>query len=135
MIKYSAEDVKQSDSGGGEYKPREEFEEGSYYCEVKEVRDGKRANQYGICFKEVNSGNIICCDNLTFEGRALGIANKKIKTIDPAFSVGKDYDEQTLVGKRVNLLLENETFNGRTSLRPKFKSENFGYTAEADVPF
>jgi len=135
MIKYSAEDVKQSDSGGGEYKPREEFEEGSYYCEVKEVRDGKRANQYGICYKEVNSGNIICWDNLTFEGRALGIANKKIKTIDPSFSVGEDYDEQTLVGKRVNLLLENETFNGRTSLRPKFKSENFGYTAEADVPF
>ena len=135
MIKYSAEDVKQSDSGGGEYKPREEFEEGSYYCEVKEVRDGKRTNQYGICFKEVNSGNIICWDNLTFEGRALGIANKKIKTIDPSFAVGEDYDEQTLVGKRVNLLLENETFNGRTSLRPKFKSENFGYTAEADVPF
>ena len=135
MIKYSVEDVAKSDSGDGEYKPNEEFEEGSYYCEVKEVRDGKRANQYGICYKEVNSGNIICWDNLTFEGRALGIANKKIKTIDPSFAVGEDYDEQTLVGKRVNLLLENETFNGRTSLRPKFKSENFGYTAEADVPF
>ena len=135
MIKYSVEDVKNSDSGDGEYKPKEEFEEGSYYCEVKEVRVGKRANQYGICFKEVNSGNIICWDNLTFEGRALGIANKKIKTIDPAFAVGEDYDEQTLVGKRVNLLLENDTLNGRTSLRPKTKSENFGYTAEADVPF
>ena len=84
---------------------------------------------------DVICGEIICWDNLTFEGRALGIANKKIKTIDPAFAVGEDYDEQTLVGKRVNLLLENETFNGRTSLRPKFKSENFGYTAEADVPF
>ena len=135
MIKYSVEDVAKSDSGDGEYKPKEEFEEGSYYCEVKEVRDGKRANQYGICYKEVNSGNIICWDNLTFEGRALGIANKKIKTIDPSFEIGKEYDEQNLVGKRVNLLLENETFNGRTSLRPKFKSENFGYTAEADVPF
>ena len=135
MIKYSVEDVAKSDSGDGDYKPKEEFEAGSYYCEVKEVRDGKRANQYGICYKEVNSGNIICWDNLTFEGRALGIANKKIKTIDPAFAVGEDYDEQTLVGKRVNLLLETETFNGRTSLRPKFKSENFGYTAEADVPF
>jgi hypothetical protein len=131
MIKYSAEDVKNSD--GGEYKSN--FEEGSYYCEVKEVRDGNRPNQYGVCFKEVNSGNVICWDNLTFSGRALGIAHKKIKIIDPKFVVGEDFDEQTLVGKRVNLLLENETFNGRTSLRPKFKSENFGYTAEADVPF
>ena len=131
MIKYSEEDVKNSD--GGEYKSN--FEAGSYYCEVKEVRDGNRPNQYGICFKEVNSGNVICWDNLTFAGRALGIAHKKIKVIDPSFVVGEGFDEQTLVGKRVNLLLENETFNGRTSLRPKTKSENFGYTVEADVPF
>ena len=34
MIKYSVEDVNNSDSGEGEYKPKEEFEEGSYYCEV-----------------------------------------------------------------------------------------------------
>ena len=79
MIKYSVEDVAKSDSGDGEYKPKEEFEEGSYYCEVKEVRDGKRANQYGICFKEVNSGNIICWDNLTFEGRALAVSYTHLK--------------------------------------------------------
>tara|TARA_R110000824_G_scaffold397995_1_gene601387 strand:+ start:900 stop:1304 length:405 start_codon:yes stop_codon:yes gene_type:complete len=134
MIKYSEEEVKDSD-GGDVYVPKEEFEEGSYYCEVKEVRDGKRAKQYGICYKEVESGDIICWDNLTFDGKALGIAHKKILMLDPEFKVGEEYDEQNLVGKRVNLLLENETFNGRTSLRPKFKSENFGYTAEADVPF
>jgi len=134
MIKYSEEEVKDSD-GGDVYVPKEEFSEGSYYCEVKEVRDGKRAKQYGICYKEVESGDIICWDNLTFDGKALGIAHKKILMLDPGFKVGEEYDEQNLVGKRVNLLLENETFNGRTSLRPKFKSENFGYTAEADVPF
>lgn len=132
-IQYTEFDVKESDNTETlEYK---KFDEGTYYCEVKEVRDGKKPNQYGICFKEVKSGDIICWDNLTFSGKALGIANKKIKTIDPDFEVGKEYNEQNLVGKRVTLLVEFETFNGKTSLRPKFKSDNFGYTKDEDIPF
>ena len=132
-IQYTEFDVKESDNTETlEYK---KFDEGTYYCEVKEVRDGKKPNQYGICFKEVKSGDIICWDNLTFSGKALGIANKKIKTIDPDFEVGKEYNEQNLVGKRVTLLVEFETFNGRTSLRPKCKSDNFGYTKDEDIPF
>lgn len=132
-IQYTEFDVKESDNTETlEYK---KFDEGTYYCEVKEVRDGKKPNQYGICFKEVKSGDIICWDNLTFSGKALGIANKKIKTIDPNFEVGKEYNEQNLVGKRVTLLVEFETFNGKTSLRPKFKSDNFGYTKDEDIPF
>ena len=132
-IQYTEFDVKESDNTETlEYK---KFDEGTYYCEVKEVRDGKKPTQYGICFKEVKSGDIICWDNLTFSGKALGIANKKIKTIDPDFEVGKEYNEQNLVGKRVTLLVEFETFNGKTSLRPKFKSDNFGYTKDEDIPF
>ena len=132
-IQYTEFYVKESDNTETlEYK---KFDEGTYYCEVKEVRDGKKPNQYGICFKEVKSGDIICWDNLTFSGKALGIANKKIKTIDPDFEVGKEYNEQNLVGKRVTLLVEFETFNGKTSLRPKFKSDNFGYTKDEDIPF
>ena len=131
-IKYTEDEVFKSDSSDVEFK---KFDPGSYFCEVKEGRDGKQANQYGLCFKEVESGEIICWDNLTFAGRALGIANKKIKTIDPDFKVGEEYNEQNLVGKRVHLLLAWETFNGRTSLRPDFKSENFGYKKDDDVPF
>jgi len=136
MIKYTEEEVKESDSSSSEYTPKKEFKAGSYYCEVKEVRPSlKRENQFGLCFKEVQSGEIICWDNLTFDGRALGIANKKLKTLDPTFAVGADYDENELVGKRVNLLLEFETFNGNTRLSPKFKATNFGYSADTDVPF
>ena len=132
-IKYTEDEVFKSDNTETvEYK---KFDEGSYYCELKEVRDGKKPNQYGICFKEVETGDIICWDNLTFAGKALGIANKKIKMIDPEFKVGEEYNEQNLVGKRVNLLVEYETFNGKTSLRPKFKSPNFGYSVDSDVPF
>ena len=132
-IQYTEADVTESDNT--ETVEYNKFDEGTYYCEVKEVRDGKKPNQYGICFKEVKSGDIICWDNLTFSGKALGIANKKIKTIDPNFEVGKEYNEQNLVGKRVTLLVEFETFNGKTSLRPKFKSDNFGYTKDEDIPF
>ena len=132
-IQYTEADVTESDNTETvEYK---KFDEGTYYCEVKEVRDGKKPNQFCICFKEVKSGDIICWDYLTFSGKALGIANKKIKTIDPNFEVGKEYNEQNLVGKRVTLLVEFETFNGKTSLRPKFKSDNFGYTKDEDIPF
>ena len=35
----------------------------------------------------------------------------------------------------MTLLVEFETFNGKTSLRPKFKSDNFGYTKDEDIPF
>ena len=133
-IKYTEDEVFKSDSSMDRVEFKK-FDPGSYFCEVKEVRDGKKANQYGLCFKEVESGEIICWDNLTFVGKALGIANKKIKIIDPDFKVGEEYNEQNLVGKRVHLLLAWETFNGRTSLRPDFKSENFGYKKDDDVPF
>ena len=67
---------------------------------------------------------------------ALGIADRKVKCIDPNFKVGDEYDEQTLVGKRVTLLLEYDTYKGRTSLRPaRSKLNNFGYKADTDVPF
>ena len=60
---------------------------------------------------------------------------RKIQSIDPIFEVGEPYDEQNLVGKRVTLLLEYETYKENTSLRPKFKSKNFGYIADNDVAF
>ena len=61
MIKYTEEEVKESDSSSSEYTPKKEFKAGSYYCEVKEVRPSlKRENQFGLCFKEVQSGEIIC---------------------------------------------------------------------------
>ena len=134
MIKYSKEDVEKSDNDAG-YGPIKNFEEGSYFCEIVIVRDGNRPKSYNVCFKEVKSGEVICWDNLTFEGRALGIADRKIKCIDPIFEVGEPYDEQNLVGKRVTLLLEYETYNERTRLRPKFKSKDFGYTADWDALF
>ena len=134
MIKYTKEDIEKSDNDAGHY-PGKNFDKGSYYCEVAEVRDGNRPNQYGICFKEVQSGKIICWDNLTFSEKALGIAHKKLQSIDPAFKVNQEYNEQNLVGKRVTLLLEYETYKENTSLRPKFKSKNFGYIADNDVAF
>ena len=135
MIKYTNEDVVKSDNDAG-YCSGKNFDEGSYYCEVVEVRDGNRPYQYGICFKEVKSSEIICWDTLTFDGVALGIADRKVKCIDPNFKVGDEYDEQTLVGKRVTLVLEYDTYKGRASLRPaRSKQKNFGYKADTDVPF
>ena len=133
MIKYTKEDVTKSNNDALSCSG---FDEGSYYCEIIEVRDGNRPNSYGVCFKEVTSEKIICWDNLTFEGLGLGYANRKIQCIDPDFKIDKPYDEQKLVGKRVTLLLEKQTYNGRTSLRPKKNSTNFGYTADdSDVTF
>ena len=56
-IQYTEADVTESDNT--ETVEYNKFDEGTYYCEVKEVRDGKKANQYGLCFKEVESGEII----------------------------------------------------------------------------
>jgi len=131
-IYVTAVDVAKSDAGS-DSGPSVDFKPGRHNCEVKEVRDGNKPGQYGICFKEVKSGAIICWDNLTFHGKALGIAVKKAKMIDPEFKTDEDYDEQDFVGRRVTLELDNETFNGKTRLSPKFKAENFGYV-ESDVP-
>jgi hypothetical protein len=106
---------------------------GRYLAEVKEVREKKTKygdNMWSIHFCDAESGGSLCWDNLSFGPKGRGIAFKKLSLLgvpkdDQDFFEIEDKDD--LEGNRCYLNLVEETYEGKTDLKPDFHSDGFGY--------
>lgn len=113
---------------------------GSYEAEVVSVSEKKNDygdNIWGLKFKEIETGKNLCWDNLTFSKNARGSSLKKMSILGVEKNASGFYQIESkdeLVGMRVKLHLIEETYGGKTRLKPDYYSKNFGYEV-ADVPF
>lgn len=129
-VKFSDEDIEAEFAVGGE---------GEYQAEIAEVKESSTKNNdemWVLKFKNAETGEFLCYDNIVFSKNGKGIAWKKIKMLGVE-KKGEFYevdDPQELVGKRVALSLVKDTYQGKEKLVPDFESEGFGY-APADIPF
>ena len=118
-------------------------EPGNYESEVVEVKEQLTKNNdemWCLEFKDVETGETICFDNLVFSKKAAGIAFTKIKNLGVNKNEEGKYrcDSQDLIGLRTNLTLKVKTYKDVDSLTPDFNAENFGYKmdeANSDLPF
>ena len=129
---YSTKDIATKDSSSS-------YEEGIYDAEIAdaEVKTSKTTgNEYiGIRFKVVNEDGTLCFDNLHFTDKAKFFTGRKLKSL--GIQPDEDFDAGDLIGKRVTLTLVKKADDPRY-LEPDFKSNNYGYQADAteyDVPF
>tara|TARA_R110002051_G_scaffold157058_1_gene228662 strand:- start:1099 stop:1497 length:399 start_codon:yes stop_codon:yes gene_type:complete len=128
---YSTQDIAKKESSS--------YDEGIYDAEISdaEVKTSKATgNEYiGIRFKVVNEGGTLCYDNLHFTDKAKFFTGRKLKSL--GIEPDEDFDAGDLIGKRVTLTLVKKADDPRY-LEPDFKSDNYGYQADAsedDVPF
>lgn len=128
MVTFTEVQANESDSGS----EGRSLTAGSYLAEVKDVKV-KRDDQFSLGFKDTETGELICWDCLTFKGKALGIARKKIKALGivPDDKGVWDFEPTELIGMRVNLAVIDETWQGKKQLKPDMGSEGFGYQADS----
>jgi len=131
MVTFTEKEADVSDSGSVSVS----LKPGVYLAEVKHVKV-KRDDQFSLGFKDTKSGELLCWDCLTFAGKALGIARKKIKALGiiPNEEGVWDFEPLELIGTRVKLTLVTETWKGTDQLKPDMDTAGFGYV-EDDVPF
>ena len=132
MVNFTDAQADESDGGGASVST---MNAGSYLAEVKDIKI-KRDDQFSIGFKDSESGSFLTWDCLTFKGKALGIARKKIKALGiiPDEDGVWDFEPHELIGSRVNLILIEEEWKGAKQLKPDMNTAGFGYSA-ADIPF
>lgn len=130
MVTFTDKQADESDTDGDWA-----VEPGTYLAEVKDVKV-KRDDQFSLGFKDTETGDLLCWDCLTFKGKALGIARKKIKALGvvPDEKGVYDFEPAELIGSRVKLTLVVETWKGKKQLKPDQDAEGFGYVQD-DVPF
>ena len=118
-------------------------EPGEYESEVTDVTEHitkeNKDEMWSLQFKDVETGETICFDNLVFSKKAAGIAYTKLKHLGVSKNENDKYqcDSQDLIGLRVKLTLKVKTYKDGNSLTPDFNAENFGYKMmdPDDVPF
>lgn len=108
-------------------------EPGTYFSEVFHAKESKSKSGYemiNVGFKTVDTGRVICFDNLTFGGDALGIAATKVKAMGLTKDDASNYsfDAGELIGLQVNLTVISDVYNGILQLKPDFNADGFGYS-------
>ena len=109
---------------------------GVYSAEVSKVEWMKNGSLM-LRFKSAETGDSLCNDFLSFSDKAKFITARKLKLlglekVDGKYELSDEAGE--LVGKRVVLTLVPDDKNPKY-LQPDFKSENFGYKVDEDIPF
>ena len=109
---------------------------GIYSAEVSKVEWMKNGSLM-LRYKSAETGDSLCNDFLSFSDKAKFITARKLKLlglekVDGKYELSDEAGE--LVGKRVTLTLVPDDNNPKY-LQPDFKSENFGYQEDKDIPF
>lgn len=117
-------------------------EPGEYEGEVIDVKERVTQNDgdemWSLQFKDVQTGETICFDNLVFSKKGAGIAYTKLKQLGLSRNEAGFYECESsdLIGLRATLILKKDTYKDVDKLVPDFNAENFGYKMNEDgVPF
>ena len=129
-MEFSDEDMANPDDFGSMKEP------GRYLVEVKDVnekRNSNNDNQWGLQFKDVESGLTVCWDNLIFSQGGRGIAFTKMAMLGVQknqygkYSVGH---KDELVGMRAYITTVKDVYQGKERLKVDFNCDGFGYEPE-----
>lgn len=143
-MEFSEADMANPDDFGSMKEP------GRYLVEVKRVdekRNSNNDNQWGLQFKDVESGLTVCWDNLIFSQGGRGIAFTKMAMLGVPknqygkYSVGS---KDELMGMRAYITTVEDVYQGKERLKVDFNCDGFGYEPEFenavaggkdDIPF
>lgn len=129
--------VSKADADGGVL-----VEPGTYRAEVKDVREKTSRGgdaMLSLYFKDVDSGEGLCWDNVMLSGRGVGIGVKKMRALDGVTEEGDEYvfiDSGELIGRRCMLDVIHEEYDGKTRCVVDFAATDeargvfFGYGPE-----
>ena len=143
-MEFSDEDMANPDDFGSMKEP------GRYLVEVKDVNEKRNSNgdnQWGLQFKDVESGLTVCWDNLIFSQGGRGIAFTKMAMLGVHKNQYGKYSvdhKDELVGMRAYVTTIKDVYEGKERLKVDFKCDGFGYEPEfenavadgsQDIPF
>ena len=127
-MKFTDEDIEEANKVG---------EPGIYAAEIDAVEEKlTKSNDpmWALKYKDANTGEFICYDNLAFSKNGKGMAFLKLKNLGVEKVDGfYEIESENLVGSRVTLTLIEDTYKGKTKLIVDVGAENCGY--DSDIPF
>jgi len=110
---------------------------GTYHAQVAEATEktsSKGDPMISLKWHYLDGDFTLCFDNLVFNDGGRGIAHKKLKMMGVAIpdeDMEFSLDASDLVGMEAMLTVVEETYKGKTNLKPDFGADGFGY---APVP-